>query len=68
MDDCAYGQETGRKWYVIEGEDELLTEEPLPPVIAALWTEFKDADGELTYVSSDEGYALTAEEFGPIPD
>lgn len=33
----------------------------------AIWTEYKDADGELWYVSDHEEYTLSAEEFGPIP-
>lgn len=33
----------------------------------AVWVEYKDADGELWYVSDHEEYTLDAEEFGPIP-
>lgn len=60
--------DTGRSWFVIEGEDELLKEEPMPPLVAAKWTEVLDEDGELWYVSDHEGYTLDAEEFGPIPE
>jgi hypothetical protein len=34
----------------------------------AVWTEYKDADGDLWYVSDHEEYTLDAEEFGPIPE
>jgi hypothetical protein len=31
-----------------------------------IWLEYKDADGDLWYVSDHEEYTLSAEEFGPI--
>ena len=58
--------ETGRKWFVIDGETELLPQAPIN-VACHEWTEYRDEDGELWYVN-DDGMELSAEEFGPIPD
>jgi hypothetical protein len=74
---CAYGVETGRT-FLVDGDGDILqmsTNGYQFDDVAVeddgnehVWTEFKDADGELTYVSDHEAYALTADEFGPIPD
>lgn len=34
----------------------------------AVWTEYKDVDGDLFYVSDHEDYTLSADEFGPIEE
>lgn len=59
---------TGRRWYVVDGDDELLSvdEWDAPDLPYAIWTEFDGPDGKY-YVSDHEDYTLTAEEFGPIP-
>lgn len=58
-------EETGRVFYVIEGECEALTHQPYG-FDYATWTEHRDEDGDLWYVSDHEGMTLDAEEFGPI--
>lgn len=75
------GEATGRVFYVVEGESDILTEAPYADcpdghdagefcgdcIPYATWTEFK-VNEELWYVSDDpDGYFLNAEEFGPIP-
>lgn len=65
MNDCEYGEETGRVFIHDDSICELVNTVPQHDEWH-LWTEFKGADGEMTYVSDHEGYALDAEEFGPI--
>lgn len=72
-DDCAYGHETGRK-FIYDSDDMRLLHHPLADGERpygdnwAVWTELRDADGELWYVSDHEEYTLDAEEFGPIEE
>jgi hypothetical protein len=66
MNDCAWGQETGRLFVYDDYNAKLVNVVP-DHEEWHLWTEFKDEDGEFTYVSDDpDGYWLDAEEFGPI--
>lgn len=57
---------TGRRWFIRDGEVDLLNEPPTDTVEYAEWTEYTDGDA-LWYVSDHEDYTLDAEEFGPIP-
>lgn len=67
MNDCAYGRETGRKFIYDNRNARVVADEPDHDEWN-LWTEYLADDGEFTYVSDHEGYALDAEEFGPISD
>jgi hypothetical protein len=63
-----YYHETGRVFVYDSRNDVIMDIAPTDHDDWAVWTEFLDADGELSYISSHEDYTLDAEEFGPIPD
>ena len=66
MNDCAWGEETGRKFIYDDHNAKLVLNKPAHAEWHE-WTEYLGSDGELTYVSDDpDGYWLDAEEFGPI--
>lgn len=67
MADCAYGSATGRTFIYDDYNVVLVTSEPDHDEWH-LWTEYRDEEGEFTYVSDHEGYALDSEEFGPFTD
>jgi hypothetical protein len=60
---CAWGVETGRT-FIYDDYNARLVATPPDHDEWHRWTEFRDDDGEFTYVSDHEGYALDAEEFG----
>lgn len=68
----ANGQATGRTFIVdVDGDITAMAENGASLEDAAddedhIWSEYKDADGDLWYVSDHEEYTLSAEEFGPI--
>jgi hypothetical protein len=54
-------EDTGRVWFIVEGDVDLLTVEPTG-LDYETWTEAKDEDGDLWYLS-DTGTVLSADEF-----
>ena len=62
---------TGRRWFVLEGESDLLWAVPFgkTEVDGSWWDEVLDPDGEKYYLTDEvEWYGLTAEEFGDTPE